>query len=102
MGRDAAELPRGDPLAGIFGYDRIVRREDLTAGATQTLLATETARDNGPWTAGGSPTVRGLDPTDAPYIGPGRPFGGMHPHGLNILRRQRRRLHDGRHGPGLF
>jgi hypothetical protein len=86
VGRDAAELPRGDLLAGIFGYDRVVRREDLTAGATQTLLATETARDNGPWTAGGSPTVRGLDPADAPYIGPGRPFGGMHPHGLNILR----------------
>ena len=61
VGRDAAELPRGNPFAGIFGYDRVVRRDDLTAGATQTLLATETARDNGPWTAGGSPTLRGLD-----------------------------------------
>jgi Protein of unknown function (DUF1559)/Domain of unknown function (DUF4190) len=86
VGRDAAELPRGDPRAGIFGYDRVVRGADLKAGATQTLLATETARDNGPWTAGGSPTVRGLDRTDAPYIGPGRAFGGMHPHGLNVLR----------------
>jgi hypothetical protein len=86
VGRDAAELPRGNPLAGIFGYDRVVRRADLTAGATQTLLATETARDNKPWTAGGSATVRGLDRADAPYIGPGRAFGGMHPHGLNVLR----------------
>ena len=86
VGRDAAELPRGDPLAGIFGYDRIVRRVDLTAGATQTLLAAETSRDNGPWTAGGSPTLRGLNHADAPYIGPGRAFGGTHPHGLNILR----------------
>ena len=63
-----------------------MRRADLTAGATQTLLTTETGRDNGPWTAGGSPTVRGLVPSEAPYIGPGRPFGGLHPHGLNILR----------------
>ena len=86
VGRDAAALPRGDPLAGIFGYDRVVRANDLTAGATQTLLATETTRDNGPWTAGGTPTLRGLDRADAPYIGPGRPFGGMHPHGLNLLR----------------
>ncbi len=86
VGRDAAELPRGDPLAGIFGFDRVVRAADLTAGATQTLLATETARDNGPWTAGGRPTVRGLDRAETPYIGPGRPFGGLHPHGLNILR----------------
>ncbi len=86
VGRDAADLPRGNALAGIFGYDRIVRRADLTAGATQTLLATETASDNGPWTAGGVSTVRGLVPADAPYIGPGRPFGGLHPHGLNVLR----------------
>jgi Protein of unknown function (DUF1559) len=86
VGHDAAELPRGNRLAGIFGYDRLVRSTDLTAGATQTLLATETARDNGPWTAGGLPTVRGLDRADAPYIGSGCLFGGMHPHGLNILR----------------
>jgi len=86
VGRDAAELPRGNPFAGIFGYDRVVRRDDLTAGATQTLLATETARDNGPWTAGGAATLRGLDRANTPYIGAGRPFGGMHPHGLNVLR----------------
>ena len=86
VGHDAAELARGDPRAGIFGYDRVVRGGDMTAGATQTLLATETSRDNGPWTAGGSPTVRGLDRVDAPYIGLGRAFGGMHPHGLNVLR----------------
>lgn len=86
VGRDAAELPRGNPFAGVFGYDRVVRAADLTAGLTQTLLATETCRDNGPWTAGGAPTIRGCDRAEAPYIGTGRPFGGMHPHGLNILR----------------
>ena len=86
VGRDAAELPRGNSLAGIFGYNRVVRLDDLTAGATQTLLSTETSRDSGPWTAGGSPTLRGCDRVEAPYVGPGRPFGGLHAHGLNILR----------------
>ena len=85
VGRNAAELPRDDPLAGIFGYDRAVRRAELTRGARETLLIAETTRDNGPWTAGGPPTVRGVDPADAPPIGPGRAFGGMHPDGQNVL-----------------
>jgi prepilin-type processing-associated H-X9-DG protein len=85
VGRNAAELPLGDPLAGVFGYNRTVRRTDLTRGAKETMLVTETTRDNGPWTAGGWPTVRGVDPADAPYIGPGRAFGGMHSDGLNVL-----------------
>ncbi len=85
VGPDAARLPLSDPNAGMFGYDRIVKRDDLTAGASETLMATETGRANGPWTAGGPPTVRGLDPADALYIGPGRAFGGLHPGGLNVL-----------------
>ena len=85
VGRDAAELKRGDPMSGVFGYDRTVAPADLTAGTSRTLLASETTRDNGPWTAGGRPTVRGLDPNDVPPTGPGRPFGGLHPGGLNVL-----------------
>ena len=86
VGRNAAELSLDAPLAGAFGYDRTVRsKPDLTAGASKTLLTAETAHDNGPWTAGGPPTVRGLDPADVPYIGPGRAFGGMHPGGQNVL-----------------
>ena len=85
VGRDAADLKRGDPMAGVFGYDRTVTPKELTAGTTRTLIVTETARDNGPWTAGGPPTVRGLDPADKPYLGPGRAFGGLHPGGLNVL-----------------
>lgn len=85
VGPDAADLKRSDPMAGVFGYDRAVAPTELTAGTTRTLIVTETARDNGPWTAGGRPTVRGLDPADRPYIGPGRAFGGMHPGGMNVL-----------------
>ncbi len=85
VGPDAATLPLSDPNAGMFGYDRTVKRDDVTAGTSETLMATETGRANGPWTAGGPPTVRGVDPADAPYIGPGRAFGGLHPGGLNVL-----------------
>jgi hypothetical protein len=38
----------------------------------------ETARAKGPWSRGGPSTVRGLDPRDQPYLGSGRPFGGLH------------------------
>jgi prepilin-type processing-associated H-X9-DG protein len=85
IGRDAAELPKSDPRAGFFGYDRILRAKDVTAGTSTTFMATETARDNGPWAKGGPSTVRGLDPDETPYVGPGAPFGGLHLGGLNVL-----------------
>jgi hypothetical protein len=67
-----------DPQAGVFGYDRKSRHEDIKDGAATTLLLLETAWNNGPWTAGGPPTVRGLDPTRLPYMGKNRQFGGTH------------------------
>ena len=85
VGPNAAELPLSDPNAGLFGYARTVTLNDIQAGTSHVLMATETGRANGPWTAGGPPTVRGVDPADAPYVGPSRAFGGMHPGGLNVL-----------------
>jgi prepilin-type processing-associated H-X9-DG protein len=85
VGPDAARLPTDSPRAGVFGYDRVVRRQDVTAGISFTMLATETAVDNGPWLAGGRPTLRELAPDETHYIGPGRPFGGLHPGGANVL-----------------
>jgi prepilin-type processing-associated H-X9-DG protein len=82
---DAARLPTGHPRAGVFGYDRVVRLTDVTAGLSYTVMVAETARDNGPWLAGGPPTVRGVPPDEERYLGPGRPFGGMHPRGANLL-----------------
>jgi hypothetical protein len=84
-GVDAAWLPASDPRTGVFGYFRQARLADFTAGTSRTLFAAESGHENGPWTAGGPPTVRGVDPADSPPIGPGRPFGGMHPNGLNVL-----------------
>lgn len=74
----AADLPKEDPRAGLFGYERIIGIDDITAGTSFTLLAAETTRDNGPWAAGGTATARGLDPAESHYIGWGRPFGGCH------------------------
>jgi hypothetical protein len=78
-GADAAALPAYAPQAGIFGCDRSTRLAEIKDGTSNTLLLIETAWENGPWTAGGEPTVRGLEPKRQPYLGSGRPFGGTHP-----------------------
>jgi hypothetical protein len=78
VGADAATLPAGDPRAGVLGYERRQALADITDGLSNTLLIFESARDNGPWARGGPGTVRGFDPNDRPYLGPGRPFGGTH------------------------
>jgi prepilin-type processing-associated H-X9-DG protein len=87
LAADAARLPADDPRAGFFGYDRVLTRKQLqdARGESRTVMAAETALDNGPWAAGGGPTVRGLDPAQRPYLGRGRPPGGIHATGLNVL-----------------
>jgi prepilin-type processing-associated H-X9-DG protein len=84
VGTDAAALPRGHPRAGVFGYDRQARTEDITDGASATMMLAETSRSYGPWTAGGPATVRGLDPSRPRYIGGGRQFGGVHRGGAMV------------------
>lgn len=73
--------PAAGPLtatSGIFGYDRVCPEGKVTRGLSNTVLLIETSRDNGPWTAGGPPTVRGYNPVDGSPLGVGRPFGGLH------------------------
>ncbi len=89
-GADAVELPTGHPDAGFFGYERRLRSGEglpnpFPKGLSYTLLATETAEDNGPWAAGDQSTLRGVDPSRRPPVGVGRPLGGMHPGGANLL-----------------
>ncbi|MBY0228216.1 MAG: DUF1559 domain-containing protein [Gemmataceae bacterium] len=76
-GADAASLKREDKRAGVFGHDRGIVYKEATAGVSNTLAAIETGLENGPWIAGGHPTVRGI-PDDPEPLGPGRPFGGLH------------------------
>jgi prepilin-type processing-associated H-X9-DG protein len=85
VGSDAAELPLSDPRAGFFGYYRRPSRQDVRAGISNTLMAAETMEDLGPWIAGDAATVRGLDPDEEDYAGFGRPWGGLHADGINVL-----------------
>jgi hypothetical protein len=85
VGKDAALLPADAPNAGLFGYDRVVKREQVTAGISQAMMVAETGWENGLWAAGGFATVRGVDPMQQPYLGRDRPFGGLHPGGLFVL-----------------
>lgn len=82
VGPDAAKLPPDAPHAGVFRYDAPTPLDALRDGVSNCLLLLETSADTGRWIAGGPASVRPLDPTMRPYVGPGRPFGG-HPAGAN-------------------
>jgi prepilin-type processing-associated H-X9-DG protein len=84
LGSDAAALPAEDPAAGFFGYERQLTLSDMREGTSTLLVAVETARASGAWTAGGPPTVRGLE-EGPPYLGAEGPFGGTHRGGANAL-----------------
>ncbi len=84
LGTDAVTLAPPHPRAGVFGYDRVTRMDDITDGASTTMMLAETATASGPWNAGGPATVRSLDPSRQPYIGRARQFGGTHRGGANF------------------
>lgn len=82
----AAFLPITESRAGALGFDRQVTRDNTGRGVSYTMLATETTVHNGSWLAAGEPTLRGVDPNLAVYIGDkGLPFGGCHPGGANVV-----------------
>jgi hypothetical protein len=85
LGPDAAVRSFGHPLNGMWGYDRQTTLSQVTDGLSQTSLFIETTSDNGPWTAGGPPTVRGYLEESKP-LGVSRPFGGFHLGGCQIAR----------------
>jgi hypothetical protein len=60
VGPDAAYLPKSDPRAGIFGYNRQTSMEDIKDGLSNTIYMIEADKALvGPWIAGGGATVRG-------------------------------------------
>jgi prepilin-type processing-associated H-X9-DG protein len=77
-GTYAASLPITDPWAGFFGFERRCTESDITNGLSNTIAVAETLRDNGPWTAGGTPTVRGLEQHGLPYLGEDGQFNSAH------------------------
>jgi prepilin-type processing-associated H-X9-DG protein len=84
LGQDAVTRDLGYPGTGVFGFDRKTGLDDIKDGTANTMLVIETTRDNGPWTAGGFPTVRGLDPAGGPYLGKGGQFSSNHRGGTNV------------------
>jgi hypothetical protein len=78
VGKDAAWFASDDPKAGVFGYTRVVRTNDLKAGSANVILVMETATDNGHWAIGGHTTARGLDPNGASYFGGQGQFNSHH------------------------
>jgi prepilin-type processing-associated H-X9-DG protein len=85
VGSDAISFASADPNADLFGYDRKLSMYDIGKPTASVLVALETSQTEGAWTAPGRPTVRGLDPTDLPYLGEGRQFGGLHSGGTNAV-----------------
>jgi hypothetical protein len=84
VGFDAAEYRADDPATakkrGIFGYDRVTRKEDIKDGLDKTILLIQARGDHkSPWLAGGGATVRGVSKKDdalAPFVCiqyPGKP-----------------------------
>jgi DNA-directed RNA polymerase subunit RPC12/RpoP len=55
----AAKLPRDDPRAGIFGYDDVAQRDEITDGESNTIMLIGGGKLASPWVAGGGATVRG-------------------------------------------
>jgi prepilin-type N-terminal cleavage/methylation domain-containing protein/prepilin-type processing-associated H-X9-DG protein len=83
IGHDAATRPAGAPGNGFMGYDRLTSLADIKDGTSNTIALMETRHGLGPWARGGTATLRGFDPDDAPWCGEQRPFGG-HPNGMQV------------------
>ncbi len=66
VGPDAATLPADHPRAGVFGFGRRTRLEDIGDGASNVIAILGVAQDHGAWAAGGHATVRPL--TTRPYV----------------------------------
>jgi prepilin-type N-terminal cleavage/methylation domain-containing protein/prepilin-type processing-associated H-X9-DG protein len=82
IGLDAATRPAGSPGNGFMGYDRLTSLSMIKDGTSNTIALMETRSGLGPWARGGPSNIRGFDPTDVPFFGDHRPFGG-HPNGMN-------------------
>ena len=61
VGLDAADYDIKDPRAGVFGYDRITRFDDIKDGKATTILMLQVPPTYPrPWIAGGGATIMGV------------------------------------------
>jgi hypothetical protein len=78
LGMDAAEYKSGDPATekklGVFGYDRVTKKEDVKDGLNKTIALLMVPGDHKSlWMAGGGATVRAIS-EDAEDGNPLAPF----------------------------
>jgi len=83
VGKDAASLAKSDPRAGLFGDQRIMSVDDLTAGAANIWMLAGVQKDIGAWAAHGRATVRSW--TGGPIIGGPDGFGTGEENSMSIL-----------------
>jgi hypothetical protein len=77
IGMDAPEYSAADAAMakklGIFGYERVTRSQDITDGASNTLMMAQVPPAyKRPWLAGGGSTVQGVPEKDSirPFVSP--------------------------------
>lgn len=85
VGENAASQLSLTGTAGLWGYKRQTHLRQITDGLEVTVCILDTAQNNGPWTAGGPSTLRGLVANRKPYFGANGQFGGHHPEGAIVL-----------------
>lgn len=83
VGKDAPLLPITSNRAGVFGYNRKTRIQDITDGTSNTVMISEGSKDFGAWGEGGNATIRSL--TKKPYINGPDGIGGPFPGGCHML-----------------
>ena len=82
VGEDAAGLPGDNPRAGVFGYERQLRPQDLVRGSSNTIAILGVQDQCGPWAQGGQATVRPL--AHQPYINGPDGFGSGQEDGMVV------------------
>lgn len=66
VGEDGPSLPAHHHRAGVFGYDRATTFDDVSDGASNTLMVAGVTEQLGSWASGGPATVRPF--TREPYV----------------------------------
>jgi hypothetical protein len=83
VGKDAASLPKSDPRAGMFGHQRTITVDDLTAGAANVWMISGVQDNIGSWAAHGRATIRPW--TGGAVIGGPDGFGSGQKDSMSIL-----------------
>ncbi|MBL4884569.1 MAG: DUF1559 domain-containing protein [Planctomycetaceae bacterium] len=82
VGHDAPHLPVSNPRAGIFGWNRSTRVEDVTDGLSNTMLAAGVTGKLSSW-ADGAASIRPL--VQEPYVNGPDGFGSGQSDGMHVL-----------------